>query len=368
MCARVTHMLLPFLPLLAPDDVADTLKRCNACLNSTQTLSVRIKAKSNRIKGVGIGSLAFKRPGSLKYVMNWGDEQYVFWGTRRGGLEIEQNSRSYCEVPPGIGFFAPPCRVSDIPEACFPMFLLGTDVAKSFPKAAKFTVTRNAPFEHGTADHVHATIGGAGSFSADLFVRKDGFPVGYKVDIDAPGISVHSSIVLSDVQANKALAASTFEAKIPRGFLPETFDAEPPPIQSGAPMPLTGWKDLRSGAPADLAKEPPAWRVFAVMAADCLPSREALQTLRRLSASTPVVILSTNPSPAQSWPSTDLPIYYDAKGDSLAKLSAPGTPLFILVDGQGVVRRVWYGFDPAQSDAFLKSIGAEASGASSPSK
>jgi hypothetical protein len=356
-------MLVPVLVLLASDTAASVVDKCNAFLKSATTLSVHVEASADRIPGKGVGTLTFSRPSKLHFEMNWSGQRYAYTAAGKEGLEMERGAETYAEFDlPGSGFTAPPGVVSYLPKFGFPAVLVVKDVGRLLFGPQRVKLVGEESVAGSKALHLQSSVKGEeGSAQVDLWVRPNGEPAKFKVDVQSVSQSIHYAQTYSGYVLNKSVSPATYATLAPRGFTPYAFTDEPVPIQPDAPMPLRGWADLKTGAAANLDKQIPQRRLFALMAPGCEPSMRALPTLKVLDKTIPVVILSAESSRNVRWPETGLRICYDPAGDAVSKLNSPGTPFFILTNGKGNVMRVWYGFDPAQSEALAREI-AEAAG------
>ena len=349
-------MLVPLLLLLAPDDAATVLNRCNDFLKSASTLSVHVEVTSKSMPGKGVGTLTFRRPSSLRFGMDWGSERYLYVTSAKSGVEMELSTRLYSEFERAGGFTRPPADVSQVGGVGFPSILVAGDVRRFLPRSAPMELKTDESFGGAKADHIHVSVQSReGTIQADLWVRPNGAPAGYRVESHSMSGTMQYAQTFSRCVANKPVPASTFGAKIPRGFVPYTLSQEPWPIQPDRKMPLAGWVDLKTRMAAGLDNNPPRRRLFVLVAPDCEPSIRAMPTIRDLAAAVPVVILSTARNPKQ-WIASGLRVCFDPTGASLAELNSPGTPFFILTNDKGIVLRVWYGFDPAEAQAFRKEV------------
>jgi hypothetical protein len=354
-------MLLSLLLLLTPADADAVINRCDAFLRSAKTLSVRVEATTSGKLGKGVGSFTFRAPSEVAFKMKWGSEVYTYWGGAKGGLELEADSRAYDESIYSKASTGPLCRISDIATNGYPAMLLPGSLKRFLPEAGTKKVLGNEQIAGEPTDHLQISADGpSGKLEIDMWVRKDGALVKYGLSVASLGRTSKSSIVFTDYGVDKPLSAGTFVAAIPRGYMPHAFEDIPKPIEPGEVVPVTGWVDAVTGKPADLAKGPSGKRLLVVVAANCKPSARAIDAVRELSSSVPVWVLNTTKTPSKAWAQSGLRLCHDPTGKNLAKLSAPGTPFFILIDAKGVVQRLWYGFEVNAAQAFKKDVLLEA--------
>jgi hypothetical protein len=354
-------MILPLVLLFVPADANSVIDRCDAFLRSVKTLTVQVEIGSSIKPGKGVGTFSYRVPSDVALKVTWGPSAYTYWGNAKKGLELESADRVYDESIYSNASSGPLCRISDVPVRGYPAMLLPGQFKKHLPLSGTKDLVGAETIGGAKADHVRLiTTGRSGKIEVDLWIWRNGTPAKYEMAIESPGGTAKSSISFSGYAINKPLPASTFAAQIPRGYMPFTFEDEPMPIQAGEKILSAGWVDAKTGKTVDLTQGVAGKRLLAVVAPGCQPSVRALDTVRELASSMSVIVLNVGKTPSKAWADSGLRICYDPTGKCLAKLSRPGTPFFILIDGKGIVQRLWFGFDEAGKASFKEDVLNEA--------
>ena len=323
--------MVPTLALLAL--AADPAARFDAFMKAHPTFVATVEVSAGG-KKVGTGTLRFSRPRRLRFDFKGAGVDYAVSSTEASYIELDRAERIYDERPSTGGGQLYDPRVSG-GRVALPSFLLqGRAASVLGPK------TTVAPVAGG--DELRATVATqTGPLELRLRVDPKGRPLRFSQK-STQGERAWS--VTSFADGKPDLAAYRLEA--PLGYAPFALPEPPVPLQVGEAAPLTGWR--KGGRTVDL-REPQRGkpRLLAVLGTDCPASRAARPSLNTLAGAMPVFLIA----PGE---------ITDPSGALLKRLSPPGTPMFYVVGGDGAVKALWFGFDPAKAAAWEAEVRAAA--------
>lgn len=331
-----------FLAAVSTPDAA--LARMASYLQKPFTVSFEVTRE--RLPGAGVGTLTVQRPNRMNYRIQWlGDDYQVGWSENRT-IEIVRNLKTYFESGPYPRPYMPESHISDVAKFGFPVVLLAADVRSIYPNAPLKLVGQEK-VQGVTCDHVK----GGATEGFDVWIAADGRPLRYRYDDQDPIGTVSVKYEFSKWANAGNVPLSTFEPAAPAGYRAHGLPRDPRPLQPGERFPADGWVDV-SGKPAKLAFD--KMTLIVVTAADCEATSRAASALRELESTAKVVVLSDTgrvPSAMSRYPG-----YRDKSQRTLPRLTTPGTPLFLLVGTDGVVRKTWFGFSRSQSAKFVQEM------------
>lgn len=337
------HLLLLLLTQTAPAE--HVLDRYVAFKKSTPQLDVNFTARLGN--GPGIGGQAFMDSNKRLYMMlSAKGLSYQCVSTPEGTVEQDNVEQLYDEWP-GTPEISP--RISRLTGAnqLFPFWLYSRDLREMMPKGTPFLI---APQPE--------TV--AGIKCDRLLASYERPPESGKLDlaVDPSGIVRRLRLTSTDMQGTRtfewtftrmqamhAADASKFSLGIHTGYVPYALPNREGLPEVGQKFPVSGW--MSGTGRIDLNRKLGAQGgVIALLGSGSAPSDEARASLAKIRKSVPVVVLTDQPSAvagADAW---------DPSGQLIKSVNAPATPLFVLVDGTGKIRRMWMGFEPDGASAF----------------
>jgi len=331
-----------FLAAVATPDAA--LTRMAAYLQKPFTVSFQVTRE--RLPGAGTGTLTVQRPNRMNYRIQWlGDDYQVGWSENRT-IEIVRNLKTYFESGPYPRLYMPESHISDVAKFGFPVVLLAGDPRSIYPNT-QLKLVGQEKVQGITCDHVK----GGTNEGFDVWIAPDGRPMRYRFDDSDPAGTVSVKYEFSKWASASNVPLATFEPPAPSGFRQHGLPRDPRPMQPGERFPTEGWLDA-SGQTAKLTFD--KITIVVVTAADCEVTPRAANALRELESTAKVILLcDSGRAPATL---NRYPVFRDKGQRTLTRLTTPGTPLFLLVGTDGVVRKTWLGFTRAQSAKFVQEM------------
>jgi hypothetical protein len=146
---------------------------------------------------------------------------------------------------------------------------------------------------------------------------------------------------------------STFRLLEPLGFTPYSVGRLDQPLQRGDEFPVAGWVSA-TGAASDFSHLA-AGKTFVVayLGDEQGPAGRCKAALSQIEHALPVFIVGVGQ-------------YRDPSGGLLRKIGAPGTPLVFLLNPNGKIRQLWFGYDGSDADSFVKDVMAESAAPETP--
>lgn len=312
--------------------------------------TVSFQVTRDRIPGAGTGTMTVQRPNRMLFRIQWlGDDYQVAWSENRT-VETVRNLKTYFESGPYGRLYQPESHLTDVAKFGFPIGLLAADLRTIYPGTGLKLVGQES-VQGVSCDHVK---GGSGA-GFDVWVAPDGRPLRFRFDDqDAVGnVSVKYEFSKWTNAANVPLSA--FEPAVPSGFRPHALPRDPRPIGPESMFPVDGWVGA-DGKPATLKFSKPT--LIVVTAPDCEATTRASGALRELESSMDIWAFSDTGRVPPAL--TRYPGFRDRNQRTMPRMAAPGTPLFVLVGTDGMVRKTWFGFSRSQSANFVREFKAAA--------
>jgi len=339
-------MIAYLLALLAsPDDAIDRMTQYMA---NVKTLSVDLRFESAGGQYVGVGKLILEKPSSQRYTMKLGASDYLFIANPKGQIEIEHRRRRYREFPPDARLTSPAGLLSYTPSIAFPLPLIVGDVYSILPTNTRFAHGGEREGPNGLEDRLSATYDTMmGRQTMILFIDKVGRLTRYELQGEKREDGF-LSMTITNYAKNVPVPASNFRLEYPLGYVPDGLTPHEIPLQPGDKIALGEFLSSESGKKARLPAGSKG--VLAILfGADCEPSRRLIQAAQEAkadlaSAGLEVALIAAS---SQAKSSSGFPQFRVASGDPFEVFLSPGTPLTFSIDPDGIVRQVWFGFDPA---------------------
>lgn len=287
------------------------------------------------------GSLIVSKPGSIRFSVDWGPENYTYIQHRGEAIEFATNERHYqqYQVPIGLRIY-PSAFSKELQEIAVPTELLQGDLRALAPGGAKFTKK-----EGGGGNETYTTTWNAegGRMTLTATLGKDGRLV--VLDSSFRGVEGLMRIVrtYSNYRLKPTLDDKTFDTNPPLGYTAYSVPLLSPRFSVGSRLTFGKWTSSDGKSVEDAVKG----KLVIVREAES-PLADGLN--RHLSgADLPVGLVSLSLGRTGG----------DYRAPSLevaTALGSMGTPLLILMDDKGVVKRMWLGFDPDAGERLVTEI------------
>lgn len=226
----------------------------------------------------------------------------------------------------------------------FPIWYISDDLTKMVPSAAKRSLEAKETVNGASCDRVKVEIGGEQPQNLEFSI--DGKGMLRKVVQTPLGMGAGSAItwIVASATAMTPSDEAKFGLKVPLGYVPYSVPTVHGPIEVGNAFPMSGWAS-NTGSALDLKKTLGPKGGLIVIEDESEVSQRASSTLDHFKGM-PMVVLGTGTKPLGGTQG------YDPKGTTLKAISAPGYPLFAMVDGSGKITKLWMGFDPDAAGTF----------------
>jgi hypothetical protein len=296
---------------------------------------VRIEAA---IEGTGpraSGVFEMARPLRQRLSLSGPDIRVEYRQTAEGTLELDLAAKRSFATGPVPELAAPNGIGADWTDFFHPSFLLPPRLERAFPPRTPSRLVGRETIGGVAADRVEF---GGEEDNQTFWIDTEGRVVLYRRAIDNGGSKL--AYRLSFREWSRA-APSSFGLLPPDGFQPVLLADS---IWSIAVGSRWGWQGVvENGRPA----RPPARRQLIMLTqSGCAPSAAAIRYLTRLERLPVVEVTIGSAGPGLADPS----------GVLRRRLGVEGTPVFLLVDRESVVRRIWFGFDSATGERWANEV------------
>ena len=340
------------LLLLKDGSVDAILKRCTVTMRGMTRYEVQ---STSTLNGQSVkGLLVLDSQARLIYRATQGANSYTLSITPAGYREVEQASRMYedFDYPGRVRLYA--SRLSPLFKT-LPNWLLGVNPSRLFPANSPVKVVGTETIDGKTCDKLQATSSGPmGSGVYDLSVAQSGLIYRYHSRVQTPNGLDEKEWTLSGYRTLSSFSPTEFSNPIPDGFVPFALPDHYGPVEIGKPLYLRGWFASKTKQPWNPKSGQAV--LFVLTGADSLPCKRAVKALtgwasqiKSKGVDLAIGIDEVNQADAKGF-------LYDPDKRSLKEMGAPSTPMFYLVDGKGVVRNLWMGFDNDKADKFLSDL------------
>jgi hypothetical protein len=343
--------------IVASGDPAEmALDRFESYIRNAGTLSFSVRSTHPSMPGTsGDGRLVIERPAKLAFDLKWdgGDYRYVIVDGEY--LEIEHSSKQYDEYALGQRFAGPPTRIYWPALYAFPdMFGMGS--LRPYALGNKYRLTGVETIDGVSTERLEIDIGGEdGTLKAKAWIDAEG----RLLKFDYASISIFGRDIkqfeFRDYRAGEPLSERTFHRDVPAGYMLFALPRPPIPIDIGLRVPLTGWAD-GAGKPIEPAMLTSGQNLLLVVARrECGPSKRLLDALGEQKnqlgeLGIRVAVLSEDPV------ESDFLALRDPDGSKTLELGPPGTPMMYLLNREGRVVWLHFGFAPGAAPGLMKEI------------
>ena len=263
--------------------------------------------------------------------------------------EIETSQRLYDETP-CLGIVTEESRLSTS-AMFFPEWARIADL-RQYVRGGKWELKGSELINGFGCDRLHVKTGDRSSgFEASVAVDQAGNLIHMNWKGWSPQGSATKNWTIKTLKMRSSFKPGEFDVAIPIGYMPFSVDTPAIDVSVGEQFPLAGWTDPR-GNTVDLktvtGSKP---TLIAILGEECDASARALRWLQMLKSKLPLVFITDGAKPRLVADALTNP-----KGDLLNIIAYPATPFFAWIDGSGVVRALWMGFDPAKAAELERDI------------
>lgn len=329
---------MPILALLAlvPQDTTAILDRMRSALS--RPFSVEFSISRKDVPERGTGKIVIHRPSRMKFTVKWGADDFESWWSEDRTIDLSRVKKIFYESGPFDHIYQPESDFSILPGYTFPMIVLAGDPRQGDPTAPTYVGSEKVGGV--VCDHVKTR-------TYDAWIAADGRLMRYKFETPSGTSTTTALFEFKNWAFNLKLPKSFFQTEPPVGFTMDALPRSPWPIQAGSPFPEKDW----SGG-IDFSKP----FLAVLVSSDCEIAPRASRALATLQKEVPVWLITDDGVPASM---RAFKVLRDKQGRAHDRLYAPGTPFFMLVDKNKRVKKLWFGFDPAAEDAFIKDVRSE---------
>ncbi len=327
----------------------DRLNHFLGTLKGCQTnLSVTIEGY-----GKATGTFSYRRPDDVRIRLagNGFDEEFL--QCPRARILFEHDTKEYSWYGPSDKLEGAPPDSNAYSTYGYPSLLTYSNLGKVAPKSS-WTVTSGEEIAGQATDLL--SLGKSGDkVPVKIWIDKSGRPVRMRTDTNSPDGPLVVTMEFTNLQA-VAPAESTFEAKLPEGYLPSRNPMLALPSAPGDMVRLGLWRPWPEGQPTDmdqLSKSKPL--LVAVTSADmgqALLDFAPLADAAKAAGAT-FVQLWVGAKPADE--KRPWPVYWDEDGQAEKALGLTVTPWFYGIRSSKV-ESAWMGWDPAEGAVVTQSL------------
>lgn len=279
---------------------------------------------------------AFSGAKGFRYITNEG-----------GTLSIDFPEPVYIETP----WQGETTSFAELPRGYWvilPSPYLAGSVEKAFSETAQYTSESPITLQGASRRRFHVVIRHPNfTESYHLAIGDDGRLIQLAIDRN----SGQSSLTLSDYQTTTS-GGRLFDLSVPNGYVPAMIP--PPNLATAVGETVTNveLQDSR-GARTTLYQTFRRQALVAFVDEDWLKGSAGAAFLQRAKqkAGVPLVLVSDDVNPPK-----DSRLYYDPSRTALRRIGIPGSPYFMLIDGNGKLLRAWMSYNPANDRLMWREL------------
>lgn len=328
------------MPILLPpqNDPNAALDRLAAYLKQSFSVAFTVTRSDMALKATG--TLTIQRPRQMRFSVKFAGEEFESATTPAGSVDLSRTKKTFMRTGPLPQLYQPSVHFSPIPDLTFPGVLMVGDLRTYMPSAGTPKLMGSEAIDGVDCDRIK-------SAGYEAWIAKDGRLM--RLIFEAPS-ERHTAKITTDFRSYKSgvkFPDSTFALAIPAGYRAYALPRETLTFPVGSLFPLEGWQSTSGPLPKGKSV------LIVATAPDCVISGKAAKALDSLRDVLPVWVLGDDKPPTglEGLPFATLP-----GQRALDRLFVPATPYFYLVDGAGKVKRMWLGFDEAESEAFVNEV------------
>lgn len=270
---------------------------------------------------------------------------YVFIVRKEGAIEIEHNTKLYYEVGPMGDIYANDSTLSYLALRAFP-YLIGRAKPKTaIPVFNKFRYVKEETVDSVSAHKIMS--GEAGKESLEVWITGEGRLMRYVHTYTEEYQPVTADFRFG--QFGKA-TPSRFTLMPPKGYRPLALPRNPQPIYPGQKIPASGWID-REGRKVSLPIK--GNTLLVVTRKDCPVTAKTANLIAEMASKADILVLSDSGAPKGF---EKYPLFRDPGRATIDRFLSQATPLFMAVNGSGVLLQAWMGYNPKDQAALKKEM------------
>ncbi|MEQ1822938.1 MAG: hypothetical protein ABL949_10535 [Fimbriimonadaceae bacterium] len=322
----ISSILLATVPQLTAEEM---IKRIDA--RAKAGFSADFTLNHNSL-GMIKGHFELKQP-EHAYLRAQGDgDDYQFMTGPSGAIEIEHKQKQYTEVGRIGRVMFTNSTLSELSFRVVPYALLGS-------MASVFSSKMSLTLDKSTGIH-KLSLNGTDN-KADVWVNEAGVVQRYVHEFIDPSGHIKLDFRFSNFGP---FHPTMINLEPPAGYRMFVLKRETNPLQPGSKFPSSGWNGKAiNGVPT----------LFVCCSKDCAVTAKLSGMISEIAKSARVVVLSDDGSPKRL---SALPSFANSGGSVFNLLNAPGSPTMFAVDGKGVIRQLWFGFNPKETTAVKTAI------------
>lgn len=271
-------------------------------------------------------------------------DDFIFVTRKEGAIEIEMNSKQYYEIGPMGDIFTTNSSLSLMSTRAFP-YMIGRGKPKTaIPSLPKFRYVKEEAVDSVMA---HRIAAGEGKEGLDAWITTDGRLLRYTHNYVEDYRPTSADLKFG---AFTKVNPAKFTLLPPKGFRPLALPRNPQPMFPGQKVPASGWVDRNNQSVSLPIK---GMTMLVVTRGDCTVSTRARDLISEISQKATVMVLSDSGAPRGL---EKYPIYRDPAKSTIDRFMSQGTPLFIAVNGSGVILQAWMGYDRKEHAAIKKEM------------
>jgi outer membrane lipoprotein-sorting protein len=335
-------MLIP-LYLVLQQTQSSGLQRMHDFITRVKSFSVQIAVTSNAVRYPGKGTLIVAKPGNFRLTIQWGTFDYAYIKGPNDALEYERSRRTYMNYPKSNGLTWESSIFSSLQTPSFPTPLLTGTASRLIPSDAKYKVVSR---KNGVETYKAEWSSQMSKGRAVVSIGADGRLLHFEQLSTSIQGTIHRTMDFSNYVFNPPVSASTFSTIPPPGLTAQEFEPTTLPFELGDSVHLGTWKSANGAVDLDARVK---GKLLIVREPDSPQADALLAYLQTQKLPVDAIVASVGGSGGQVW---------SPPPGVGSKISGLGTPLMILFDNEGKVKKMWLGFDAENAAAIVPAIAA----------
>ena len=333
------------LPL---DDVSQVLARADAFLAKNVSFEAEYKFSGYLLKREPV-KLRIEKPDRVRFWANLSLSDYEVSSTEKGWVDVEHRDKVYDDPGVAQGIGLRDSRVSQAFALAFPRFLISPTFSSTVPGEKARVLTGNAKVGTLTGDKITYEMKQPGTLvNYQVLIGKDGNVLYYKFKVQSMSGNQEGEWELSKFTAKK-FQLSDFVLRVPDDYAPVAVPGAGFPWDPENKFYFGTWQ--QGSRKVDLTERLSKQPTLIALLDTAKPSLDSESALKALEAKG-IKVLRLNG--LASGGRLDLPT--DTSGGDLRKLNPPALPFFILRKPDGMLKRYWMGYDPAESKTWQDDV------------
>jgi hypothetical protein len=324
----ISSILLATMPQLTAEEM---IKRIDA--RAKNGFSADFALNHNSL-GLIKGHFELKQPEYALLRAQGDGDDYQFMTGPTGAIEIEHKRKQYTEVGRIGRVMFTNSTLSELSFRVVPYALLGNMAAVFSPKMTL------APDKSLGSGMYKLSLNGSDN-KADVWVNEAGVVHRYIHEFNDPSGHIKLDFKFTNFGP---FHSNAINLEPPVGYRMYVLKRETNPLQPGSKVPSGGWSGKAlNGSPT----------LFICCSRECAVTTKLSGMLMELSKRVRVVVLSDDGPPKSL---SSLPSFSNSTGSIFDVFNAPGSPTLVAVDSKGVIRQLWFGFNPKEASSMRSAI------------